>query len=315
MSFLAVLLALLLEQARPLSRDNPVHNGIRRWVAWIRQSLDAGRGSHGVLVWLVAVGAPAIFAVVVHWLLWSYSLILTFAWAVLVLYLTLGFRHFSHHFTHIRSAVEEGKDAEAAAALAAWRQVPTPDHLTSGGFLGLLMTHAIQSVHRHVLGVLVAFVVTWWLGLGPAGAVLYRLADHMARACRRDSQWPALLDGAAAQPEDARTGEIAAKAWHWIDWLPSRGTGVAFAIVGNFEEAVAAWRARQAQPNMDNPAVVLAAASGALNLQLDNDRLPDGADLRTPETAHLASLVGLVWRSVVLWMLLLALLTLANVLG
>ena len=34
-----------------------------------------------------------------------------------------------------------------------------------------------------------------------------------------------------------------------------------------------------------------------------------------PQPGHLRSVVGLVWRSVVLWMLLVALLTLANVLG
>ena len=34
-----------------------------------------------------------------------------------------------------------------------------------------------------------------------------------------------------------------------------------------------------------------------------------------PQTGHLQSMVGLVWRSVVLWMLLLALLTLANIVG
>ena len=34
-----------------------------------------------------------------------------------------------------------------------------------------------------------------------------------------------------------------------------------------------------------------------------------------PQMAHLRSVVGLVWRSVVLWMLLLALLTLANLIG
>ena len=34
-----------------------------------------------------------------------------------------------------------------------------------------------------------------------------------------------------------------------------------------------------------------------------------------PELGHLGSVVGLVWRSVVLWMLLVALLKLANVLG
>ena len=34
-----------------------------------------------------------------------------------------------------------------------------------------------------------------------------------------------------------------------------------------------------------------------------------------PQLGHLHSVVGLVWRSVVLWMLLLALLTLANIVG
>jgi adenosylcobinamide-phosphate synthase len=37
--------------------------------------------------------------------------------------------------------------------------------------------------------------------------------------------------------------------------------------------------------------------------------------LAPPQAGHLQSMVGLVWRSVVLWMLLVALLTLANVLG
>ena len=36
---------------------------------------------------------------------------------------------------------------------------------------------------------------------------------------------------------------------------------------------------------------------------------------REAEIGHLRSIVGLVWRSVVLWMVLLALLTLANLLG
>jgi adenosylcobinamide-phosphate synthase len=34
-----------------------------------------------------------------------------------------------------------------------------------------------------------------------------------------------------------------------------------------------------------------------------------------PQLGHLGSVVGLVWRSMVLWMLLLALLKLANLLG
>ena len=36
---------------------------------------------------------------------------------------------------------------------------------------------------------------------------------------------------------------------------------------------------------------------------------------REPEMAHLRSVVGLVWRSVIVWLLLLALLTFARLLG
>ena len=43
----------------------------------------------------------------------------------------------------------------------------------------------------------------------------------------------------------------------------------------------------------------------------DSDSTPG----REPEVAHLRSVVGLVWRSVVVWMLLLALLSFARLLG
>jgi adenosylcobinamide-phosphate synthase len=41
----------------------------------------------------------------------------------------------------------------------------------------------------------------------------------------------------------------------------------------------------------------------------------ESASGQTPELAHLAVIVGLVWRTVVMWMVLLALLTLARLLG
>ena len=41
----------------------------------------------------------------------------------------------------------------------------------------------------------------------------------------------------------------------------------------------------------------------------------DSTPGREPEVGHLRSVVGLVWRSVVVWLLLLALLTLARLLG
>jgi adenosylcobinamide-phosphate synthase len=52
--------------------------------------------------------------------------------------------------------------------------------------------------------------------------------------------------------------------------------------------------------------------------ELDASHLNSGSSStpgRLPEVAHFAQVVGLVWRTVVMWLVLVALLTLANVLG
>ena len=40
-----------------------------------------------------------------------------------VLYHTIGFRQFSHHFTEIREALESGNPGAAREALARWQRV------------------------------------------------------------------------------------------------------------------------------------------------------------------------------------------------
>jgi adenosylcobinamide-phosphate synthase len=316
MSFFAVLIALLLEQVRPLSHDNPVHAAMRSWMRWVRRNLDAGQHSHAVLVWTMAVGLPVLVVAAVHMALWSFSGILTWMWTVVLLYFTLGFRQFSHHFTEIREALELGQEATAREALARWQRIPVAE-LPQADFMRHLLAHAVMAAHRHVLGVLVCFAVFWALGLGPAGAVLFRLADYLAQSCTSGRTPPG--DGVC---------RAAHQAWSWINHLPARATALAFAVVGNFEEAVASWRQDATSFTDVNDGVVLAATAGALNVRLTSrqpvprpegdggwastDANPSG---REPQLAHLASLVGLVWRSVVLWMLLLALLTLARLLG
>ena len=60
-----------------------------------------------------------------------------------------------------------------------------------------------------------------------------------------------------------------------------------------------------------NTSQSFAAASVAVPQPGDSESTPG----REAEPAHLRSIVGLVWRSVVLYMVLLALLTLANLIG
>ena len=110
-----------------------------------------------------------------------------------------------------------------------------------------------------------------------------------------------------------------------LDWMPVRLTALSFAVVGDFEDAVACWRTQAAalgrpggRPRRRHPA---GGGGGALGVQLggllptlagDPDVRPDLGIGEPVEPDLLPSAVGLVWRALVLWLLLILLLTLAN---
>lgn len=332
MSFFAILFALLIEQVRPLGAHNPIHSGLRIWARWVSRNCDAGKPQHGWVAWVLAVLAPALLAMVVHWLLtlyvgWPAAMV----WSVLVLYVTLGFRQFSHHFTEIRDALEAGDEQRARQLLALWQRVDASE-LPRSEIVRHVIEYSVLAAHRHVFGVLAWFSILAAFGFGPAGAVLYRMAEFVVRYWRHRSH-------TQVQPASEALQSAATRAWTAVDWLPARLTAIAFAVVGSFEEAIDCWRNyAQRFPN-DNDGVILAATSGAVNVRLGGEALKpvfapsapagfsgDGATAessmgtdstpgREAEVAHLRTIVGLVWRSVVLWMILLALLTLARLLG
>jgi len=45
MSFLTLLIALMLEQARAVQSGHPVHGWMLSWVEWVRRHFDAGQAS------------------------------------------------------------------------------------------------------------------------------------------------------------------------------------------------------------------------------------------------------------------------------
>ena len=327
MAFFAIALALLLEQVRPLAPDHPVLGGLRRWLRLVGSNVDAGGVHHGWLAWVLAVGVPTLAVAAVHWgLAWLGGWPLALIWSVAVLYLTLGFRQFSHHFTGLRDALESGDEARARMLLARWQRVDAST-VPRGEIVRHVIEYAVLAAHRHVFGVLAWFCCGVILGLGPAGAVFYRNAEYAAR------YWPRKVQ-AHDHPSSPALCQVADRGWHAVDWLPARLTALGFAIVGSFEDAIDVWRNHAARFADRNDGVILAATAGAIGVRLggaslrplepDAARLPlaapgaavpEGLPGDVPRTAHFNQVVGLVWRSVALWLLLLALLSLAHVLG
>lgn len=321
MPLFALLLTLVIEQFRPLPARSALSTLAASVADAAERNLNAGQARHGMYAWLVLVGGLGLLTLLVHLLAGWMAWLLALAFNVVVLYLTLGFRQFSHAYTAIREAVEAGELDRARRELTAWKQHDDPAFdagpLEAEELIRQALEHGLLLSQRHVFG-----VFFWYVLLpGPMGPVMYRCADYLARRWNRGQ-----AAGAALPPD--RFGEFARVAFAWCDWLPARLTAAGFAIVGDFEGALYCWRRVAAdgplpagEPRPDSRTVLLAAASGALGTRLlaageaarhFNEPGLEGAGLAEPQPRSLAIGAALIWRAVVLWLGLLLLLSLVH---
>jgi cobalamin biosynthesis protein CobD/CbiB len=298
MSALAVIAALLLEQWRPLGERKTYFALLASGAEWLERSFNAGEGRQGAIAWLVAV-LPVLAAAMVLYgvLLWIHPL-LALAFNVAALYLTLGFRQFSHYFTDLQLAIRSGDLERARALLGEWRGEPA-QHRSREEVIRLAIEEALVASHRHVFGVLFWFVLL----PGPSGAILYRLAVTLRR------RWRGL----------GAFGAFAERAGRLLEWPAVRLTAASFAVVGDFEDTIYCWRTQApAWPDPD-AGVILAAGAGALGVRLGMPLTAlEGVEVRpelgvgeTADAPFLDGVVGLVWRALVVWVFLLILVSLA----
>lgn len=313
MTFLSILLALLIEQLKPLRADNPIYTQIQTLADKIEASFNAGKVKHGRLGWWIVIALLTLPTALIYWLCLRLNPIAALLWNVLIVYLTLGFRRYSHYFTSIQLALSSGDEDTARRFLGEWTHLDTTGMEVSE-ISRLAVERSLIATHRNVFGVFFWFLMP----VGPACAVMYRVAEYLARA------WN--------EPEHMKNedfGVYAAKVFYWIDWVPARLTAVAFAVVGNFEDAVYSWRNYADRWSDELVGIILSAGGGALGVRLGEPEEKamvlqadatavdvDSLELESQPGAEaspraLQSAVGLVWRALLLWMLLLLLLSFA----
>lgn len=298
MTLLSVVLTLIIEQFRPLVASRWVTPSLRAWAAYLDGKLNAGQYRQGTIAWVVAVVTPVVVLEVIYLLTLWFSPLSALLLSVLVLYLTMGIRQFSHFFTDIHLALRMGELDRARSLLAEWRQHRS-DRLSSEEVARLTIEQALLSSHRYVYAPLF-----WFALLGPAGALLYRLSLYFA------DQW-----GGRDEVQFGRFGDFSRRAFVWLDWLPVRISAAGFAIVGDFEDALYCWRTQASRWPDACAGILLASGAGALGVRLG---LPVDEGLETTDRPELGlgedadmdflqSTIGLVWRTLVLGVLLLAL--------
>jgi adenosylcobinamide-phosphate synthase len=147
---------------------------------------------------------------------------------------------------------------------------------------------------------------------GPTGPILYRLAAQL------DKLW-----GRRVEPEDGEFGAFARRAFQVIDWLPQRVTAAGFAVVGDFEDAAYCWRTQADRWPESSSGILLASGGGALGVRLgmplsEGGGAVDRSELGMGEEADvdfMQSAIGLVWRTLVLFVSIFALIGVASWVG
>lgn len=305
MSLLSLIFALLLEQLYPLALRRNLHAGLGHYVDFFHRYLHAGHLKHGRIAWLVVILLPLIGTVCLYWLMYWVHPVFALLFNVLVLYFTLGFRQFIRSYTDIHQALRDHDLDKARNLLSAWR-ASSCHELKHEEVARVTIEEGLLAAHRYLFGVITWFVVSMFLGLGPAGAVLYRMAHFI------DQLWD--------HEDPGDLGVFARQAYRWVEWLPMRVTAMIFAIVGDFEDTLYCWRS-QSQSWPDPVAgVVLASAAGAIGVRLGLPILQAGLPQDRPELGigedadvdFMQSTVGLVWRALVFWFALLLLFGLAT---
>jgi len=253
MSLVSIILALLLEQARPVAVDR-INGWLAAWSDLIEARFNAGERRHGMAAWMVGAALPSAVLLALYALAFWYSWPLALVVGVGILYLTTGFRQFSHHFTDIHVALRDGEVERARRLLAQWSG-RNADRLNSSEVARMAIEEALLASHRHVYAPLL-----WFTILGPAGALLYRLSRHFCYAWQAERVEG--IDGGDA------FGDFAQRAFAALDWLPVRLTAISFAVVGNFEDAVFCWRSQAARWPEEAGGILLAAGAGAIGVRL-----------------------------------------------
>jgi adenosylcobinamide-phosphate synthase len=295
MTILSLILALLLEQLRPISSRNPIYLSFTRMANRLERALNAGEYRNGVYGWLIATVPLLAISVAGYWLLVNINWMLGLAWNVVILYLTMGFRQFSHSFSGISKALQAGDLDTARALLADWTGQHT-SQMNDDEVARFAIEQGLLDSYRYVFATVFWFVLLSWVA-GPTGAVLYRAASLLAQ------KW-------ASHEENTVFGRCAAGILEWLDYLPVRFTAAGFAVMGDFQDAVDCWRSQAQEWGNYAQGIILAAGAGAIGIRLGQALHMDHTvkfrpelglgDLVTP--SHLANAVGLIWRSILLWL-------------
>lgn len=299
-TLIAVVAALVIgHMAQSLAASVRQYDWYGNWLGWLETQLadnNVWKGRWGVaLALLPPLAAVGLFQLALREPLYGLGGLM---FAVAVLFYAWGPRDLDLDVDAIINAPDTASRREAMAKL--W---PGAAPLTIDG--GALVSAVFQNALRRWFGVLF-----WFLVLGPCGALLYRLTVLAS-------------EGDYARKLPAEAAEGARTLLQLLDWPVAQLLTLSLALVGNFDTVLSAWReAGGASFTLDHR-FLDAAGRASVRTELAEEAADYAEEFGAPpETAstivtgpdlpELRDAMSLAWRSLLVWLAVLALFVIAG---
>ena len=244
------------------------------------------RGIGGTLTLLVVLAPPVLLVGVVYFGLYELlGGLLALAFNVIVLVLCLGPKDLDEQVSAVMGALDAGdEEAVRDAAIVLLDEEPPVNRLE---LQHRLVDTILLQANERIFSLIFNFVL-----LGPLGAVLYRLSCHV-----KGHQQDTSTDYAAS----------AVRLHDLLAFIPAHLTAMGYAMAGSFVDAVQAWRMKfEVWKNNWQASVtdaVVVTGRGALQYEFSEE--DTGLDFVALH-AQVKSTLGLVWRTLVIWVVLIA---------
>jgi membrane protein required for beta-lactamase induction len=271
-------------------RNNRWFHSYNRWFDSHRLPRGMRHGIIGMLLLLL----PPLLAISLLQHLFEETMfgLLWIAFSVAILLYCLGPNDLDSTVNRYIDAVdnEDEMETRAIAASIIKDEPPTSEPARSQAVAEGILQQANQRLFS---------VLFWFLFLGPMGAMAYRIAS-----------W---LPGIEQPSRDTDFYLNSRQLITILDWIPARVTAFCYAIAGSFEDALYGWRSyhesRFSEFKDTNSGTLICTGGGAMRLSTLINEAHEGVQ----SYSFLAkSAMALVWRSLVVFLVIVALLALSG---
>lgn len=285
MSLIVILFSLIIEHFFGSLEELRRFGWFDYFTAWIRGRLPAGGLWDGPLGVVIVVGLPVLAVALVGWALAEIWIVLGFLFSVAVLLYCFGPRDLEGEVEAYMDARERSDEESARwhATNLLGQEVPEDAAVRTQKIMETVLVQG----HERILA-----IIFWFLLLGPLGALLYRLSREL------EDQF---------HEEELGFGGYARRLNNILAWLPARLCGLSYALAGSFVDAMFYWRQEATKWLDENRGILVTTGFGALCFDpKSDDNSPED------EVDNVREAMALVRRAVLVWLSLLALLTLSG---